>query len=128
MLEDLTIGSGRRCNCPAGETCHDFQKNRGMIFRLGLPVYPLDADPLKRLPNARKWAAVERTRQIVRGIGEKFAASQPNEQSEMLPCRSFGIRSGRSRRELCVREAQRSPVPREMSQSSQQLGVGTSQQ
>ncbi|MGC2028757.1 MAG: hypothetical protein WA642_01925 [Steroidobacteraceae bacterium] len=62
VVEDLTIGSCRRRNCAAGETCHDLQENRGMIFRLRLSVYPLDADPLQYLAKAREWATLERTR------------------------------------------------------------------
>ena len=62
MVEYFTVGSCGRCNGPAGETCHDLQKNRGMVFRLRLSVYAFDANPLKRLANACKWATVQKAR------------------------------------------------------------------
>src|ERR1700680_4165490 len=34
VLEDFAVGSCRRWNCPAGETCDDLQKNGSMLFRL----------------------------------------------------------------------------------------------
>ena len=46
----------------------------------------------------------------------------------MLPCRSFGIRVSRGRRERCVRKAQRTPIPTQMGQLPEHLGVGTAQQ
>src|ERR1700723_1812321 len=46
----------------------------------------------------------------------------------MLPCRSFGIRMGRSRRERGVRKAQRTLIPTQKSQLPEHPGVGTAQQ
>ena len=99
-----------------------------MIFRLRLTVYSLDANAFEHLANARPRPTMEKTRYIIRRIGEKLAAPEPNEQSEMLPCRSFGIRLGRSRRERSVRKAQGSPIPPQMSQLTEHLGIGAAQQ
>ena len=78
-----------------------------MIFRLRLPVHSLDADTLKHLPKARERAPMQKTREIVRRIGQELAATESNEQREMLTCRDFRIGSGRSLPERGVREAQR---------------------
>ena len=62
MIEDFTVHSCRRWNDPAGKTCHDLENNRGMIFRLRLSHYSLDADPLQRLAQVREWATMQKTR------------------------------------------------------------------
>src|ERR1700681_636213 len=106
VVEDLSIGSRRRGNFPAGKTCHDLQKYRGMIFRFRLPVHPLDADTLQHLPQARERAPMQRTREIVRRVRQQLAATESNEQREMLACRNFSIGPGRSLAECGVRKTQ----------------------
>src|SRR5882757_692827 len=128
LVENLSIGSGRRGNYPAGKACHDLQKYRGMIFRLRLPVHSLDADTLKHLPKARERAPMQKTREIVRRIGQELTTTESNEQREMLACCDFSIGSGRSLRERAVRKAQRTQVAAQIGQTAEQRGIGAARQ
>jgi len=128
VVENLSIDSSGRGNFPTGKTCHDLQKYRGMIFRLRLPVHSLDADTLKHLPKARERAPMQKTREIVRRIGQQLAATESNEQREMLTCRDFCVGPCRSLRERSVRKAQRTQVPAQFSQAPEQWGIGTARQ
>jgi len=55
-----------------------------MVFGLGAPGRSLDAEPGQVVAQARKWTLVQKPREIVRAVRQKLAATEPNEEIEML--------------------------------------------
>jgi len=123
VIEDFAISPRRGEDCPATEACHDFQKSRDMIFRLRGFLEPFHTDAPEHLAKIDKRAPVEESSQIVGRIREQFAASEPGEESVVFPGDLGDIRACRGFSKRRVRQAQRSAIPPQASQTGQHLGV-----
>ena len=59
---------------------------------------------------------------------KQLAASESDEQREILPCGSLRVRPHRSLGECRVREAQRARVPAQTAQTAEHFGIGAAQE
>ena len=67
---------------------HDLEQDRDVIFRFPRRSDALDAEQAQILAHPRQWTFVQKAGQIVGGIGQQFAAAEPDEEVEKLLARS----------------------------------------
>src|SRR5262245_38880232 len=83
-LEDLAVCPGRRLERAVDEAGHHLAQGGGVVLGLGLALYALDSQALQVATQPRQRALVEKAGQVVGRIGQQLAASQSNEQVEVL--------------------------------------------
>src|SRR5262245_15930096 len=95
LLEYLAVGAGGCRKALAHESRHDLAQDGGMIFRLGLSLRALNSEPCEALAQARQRSLMQEAGEIIRAVREEFAATEPDEQIEVLALDALGAGAAR---------------------------------
>ena len=95
-----------------------------MIFRLPRRAGALDSEPIEILAHPRQRTLVQKTGQVIGGIGQQFAAPEPDEQIEEFLADGAIVRGRRRCREFDMRDAEIGRVALQRGDAPERLGVG----
>ena len=95
-----------------------------MIFRLPRRAGALDPERIEILAHPRQRALVQKTGQVIGGIGQQFAAAEPDEQIEEFLADGAIIRRRRGHREFDMRDAEIGRVALQRCNALERLRVG----
>ncbi len=113
---------------PAGKPGHDLAEDRGVVLGLGLPCSLLDAQTFEIAAQPRQRALVQEPRQIIGTVGQQLAATEADEEIEVLPADALGICPGSGFAERRMRHAERTWIAAQSGQAPQELSVGAARQ
>ena len=91
-LEKAAIFMRLGVHAAQDQPSHSLKQEADMIFRFGVTFAALQPQALQILPHTYKRALIEKTGQIIRGVGEKLSAPNAHKQIEML----FGDGAGKA--------------------------------
>ena len=84
----------------------------------------LDPEPIEILAHPRQRALVQKAGQIVGGIGQQFAAAEPDEEIEEFLADGAVVASPRRLREFDMRDAEIGPVALQRGDALERIRVG----
>src|SRR5262249_4347635 len=93
VLEDRGVPPLGRRQVAAGETGHDLAQDAGVIFRLGHAFGARNAEPAQILTQARQRPFVQEAGNVIRGVRQKLAAADSNEEAEVFTLHVGGVRA-----------------------------------
>src|SRR5437870_1069273 len=100
-----------------------------MVLRFTLRLDTFDAESLQILAQARQRTLIEKAGQVVRTVGQEFAAADPDEEIEKLTLDLFGTRSVRGLGQRCVRNTEQRCLAAKLGEPREQRRIrGTCQQ
>ena len=113
---------------PPGKPGHDLAEDRGVVLGLRLPCSLLDAQTFEIAAQSRQRALVKEPRQIIGTVGQQLAATEADEEIEVLPLDALYIcpGSGFAERRMC--HAERTWIAAQSGQAPQELSVGAARQ
>ena len=121
LLENLLVGAPGRRQATVENARHDLAQGRGVIFRLAIAFGALDSERAKIGAQSSQRAFVQEAGEIVRGVGQQFAAAKSDEQVEVLALDTLdGGLAGRLR-ESGMRDTERRRIAAQAGEAFQQL-------
>src|SRR5262249_44683211 len=123
MLEELALRLRRSRKAPAREARHDLAQDSSVILRLGVSGRALDTETAQSSAQARERSLVEKAADIVRSVGQKLAASDPDEEVEIPPLRALHAGPAGSLRERNVGKTERCRITLQAGQPRKQLRI-----
>src|SRR4051812_49298581 len=105
-LEELRLLAEVRFEVTAREAGHDLEQDSDIILGLARRAGALDPEPLQIFAHPRQRPLVQKTGQIIGGIGQQLAATEANEKSEEFLADSAIVRGSGSGCEFEMRHAE----------------------
>ena len=99
-----------------------------MILRLVIALDAFNTDHREIIPQACERTLVQEAGEIVRGVGQKLAAPEPDEEIEILALDAREIRSRRGFGESDMRDAERAGIAAEPRKARKQVGIGSTRE
>src|SRR5262245_16993988 len=84
FLEEFAVGAGVGTQLPVDQAGHDLTEYRRVTFRLGLAVAALDTESCELLAQPRERTLKQKSRLIIRAVGQQFPAPEPDKEVEVL--------------------------------------------
>ena len=100
------------------------QQDRDVIFRLARGAGALDPEPVEILAHPRQRALVKEAGQVVGGIGQQFAAAEPDEEIEEFLADGAVVRRRRSGCEFDMRHAEIGAIALQRCDALQRVRIG----
>ena len=94
-----------------------------MILRLVIAFDPLNTDHREIIPQTCERTLVEKAGEIVRGVRQKLAAPEPDEEIEILALDARQVRSRGGFGERDMRDAERAGIAAEPRKARKQVGI-----
>src|SRR5262245_2627815 len=128
LVEDFLIGASRRRDLLADQCRHDFAQDGGVIFRLRLAGFGLDAEALEVAAQARQRTLVQKTRQVIGSVGQELAPAEADEEVKVFTPDLSLLRALGSLAEGGMRKTQGRGVAAQLRQPLQEQRIGTARE
>ena len=123
LLEQLAIRIGGSTKASVRQARHDLAQNRRVILGLRLAGGSLDCKLFKMRAQPRERTLMQKAGEIIRRVGQKLSAPEPDEQVEIFPLDAFGAGPLRRLRERRVCQPERAWIPAQRGETLEQRAV-----